>query len=46
MGKSADSIVLCNEPSILQQQQSKFTFTTLRSNILYEISDECIVEET
>ncbi len=45
MGKSANSIVICNESKILEEQQN-FTFTKLHNNILYEVSDECIVEET
>lgn len=46
MGQAADSVVICSEPNILNEQQAKFSFTKLRSNVLYEINDSCLVESS
>lgn len=46
MGKTEDSIVICSEPNILEEQQTKFIFTKLSNNVLYEINDQCVVENS
>ena len=46
LGESGDSVVLCSDQNILTEQEATFTFRKLRSNILYEITDECQILET
>jgi len=43
MGKSEGKIVICSDQSILNEQASNFTFSKLRVNTLYEISDDCSI---
>lgn len=46
MGKSAESVVICNDSLILNEQADKFAFRKLKSNIIYEISEDCTIVET
>ena len=46
MGTSQDSIVFCSDQTILAEQSERFTFKKLKNNILYEVTDECVIEQT
>ena len=46
MGTSQDSIVFCSDQTILSEQSERFTFKKLKNNILYEVTDECVIEQT
>jgi glucosamine 6-phosphate synthetase-like amidotransferase/phosphosugar isomerase protein len=43
LGKSADSIVLSSSPDIATANRKKYLFEKLEKNVLYEITDECLV---
>ena len=38
-------MVICNDRFIIEEQSQNFQFTKLSNNILYEISDECVIQE-
>ena len=38
-------MVICNDRFIIEEQSQNFQFTKLNNNILYEISDECVIQE-
>ena len=47
IGRSQESVVLCSDACVLTDAISeRYQFKKLKSNILYEISDDCSVEET
>jgi len=45
MGKSANSIVFCSDQTILSEHSDRFTFKKLKNNILYEVTDECVIQQ-
>jgi glucosamine 6-phosphate synthetase-like amidotransferase/phosphosugar isomerase protein len=43
MGKSADSIILSSSAETVSANNKKYIFEKLERNVLYEITDECLV---
>ena len=43
MGTSQNALVFCSDQNIINEHSEKFTFTKLKNNILYEITDECVI---
>ncbi len=41
LGESSKSVILCSDFNILAEHEKNYIFRKLRSNMLYEISDEC-----
>lgn len=43
LGKSADSIILSSSQEVASANQKRYIFEKLEKNVLYEITDECLV---
>lgn len=45
MGTSENSVVFCSDSSIVTEQSEVFTFKKIKNNVLYTVTDECVVDK-